>query len=73
MDPLGDAMAGPPDPMSGGDPMGGAPIDEWPHGCAAAANIADGMEAANAVRGRRAAAADVHLKMRPQTLRVIIK
>ena len=61
MDPLGDAMAGPPDPMSGGDPLGGAPAFDGAMAAmdgAAAANIAEGMDAANAASEADAAAAD---------------
>ena len=50
MDPLGDAMAGPADPMAGADPMGGAPAFDGAMAAmdgAAAANMAEGMEAAN--------------------------
>ena len=50
MDPLGDAMAGTGDPMAGSDPMGGAPAFDGAMAAmdgAAAANMAEGMEAAN--------------------------
>ena len=60
MDPLGDAMAGPADPMAGADPMGGAPAFDGAMAAmdgAAAANMAEGMEAANVAAEADAAAA----------------
>ena len=61
MDPLGEAMGGQPDAIAGTNPMGGAPTFDGAMAAmdgAAAANIAEGMEAANAAAEADIAEAD---------------